>query len=111
GAERVIELLDEKPRVRERPGARALGRARGTVRFDEVTLTYPGAEAPALAAVSLDAAPGETLALVGPSGAGKSTLARLLIRLYDPDEGAVRIDGHDLRDLTLASLRENVAIL
>ncbi len=111
GAERVIELLDEKPRVRERPGARALGRARGTVRFDEVTLTYPGAEAPALAAVSLDVAPGETLALVGPSGAGKSTLARLLIRLYDPDEGAVRIDGHDLRDLTLASLRENVAIL
>jgi ABC-type multidrug transport system fused ATPase/permease subunit len=55
--------------------------------------------------------PGETLALVGPSGAGKSTAAKLMLRFYDPDEGSIRLDGHDLRDLTLRSLRENVAML
>jgi ATP-binding cassette, subfamily B, bacterial len=111
GAERVIELLDEQPRIRDKPDAKRLGRARGVVELDQVSFSYPGAEDRALVDVSLRAAPGETVALVGTSGAGKSTLAKLLLRFYDPDRGAARLDGHDLRDLELVSLRHNMAIL
>ena len=111
GAERVIELLEEKPRVVDRPGAVRLGRARGVVELEGVSFTYPGAATPALRDVTLRADPGQTVALVGPSGSGKTTLAKLLLRFYDPDAGAVRLDGHDLRDLELASLRRNVSIL
>jgi ABC-type multidrug transport system fused ATPase/permease subunit len=111
GAERVVELLDERPRVADGPGARDLTGARGVVELDEVTFRYPGTDTPALDGVSLVAHPGETVALVGASGAGKSTLARMLLRFNDPDRGAVRLDGHDLRDLTLASLRRHVAVL
>jgi ATP-binding cassette subfamily B protein len=111
GAERVIELLDSEPRVRERAGARALDRAHGVLELDAVTYTYPGSERPALDGVSLAVRPGRCVALVGESGAGKSTLAKLALRFADPDAGAVRLDGHDLRDLTLRSLREHVAVL
>jgi len=111
GAERVIELLDEQPRISDKPDAKRLGRARGVVELEQVSFSYPGAEDAALVDVSLRAAPGETVALVGTSGAGKSTLAKLLLRFYDPDTGAVRLDGHDLRDLELVSLRHNMAIL
>jgi ABC-type multidrug transport system fused ATPase/permease subunit len=111
GAERVIELLDEEPEVIDRPGVRRLGRARGALEVDRVGFAYPGASTAALRDVTLRIPPGETVALVGPSGAGKSTLARLLLRFYDPDSGALRIDGHDLRDVTLGSLRDNVSIL
>ncbi|WP_246551494.1 ABC transporter ATP-binding protein [Miltoncostaea oceani] len=111
GAERVIELLDEEPRVADRPGAHVLTGARGVVEIDDVSFTYPGADAPALRNVSLRAEPGETVALVGPSGAGKSTLARMILRLHDPDAGVVRLDGHDVRDVTLASLRDSMAVL
>jgi subfamily B ATP-binding cassette protein MsbA len=111
GAERVIEFLDQDPSVRDEPWARPLYQARGKVEFDSVSFSYPGAEKPVLKDVSFHVSPGEVLALVGPSGSGKSTLARLLLRFYDPDAGSVRLDGHDLRDLTLSSLRENVAAL
>lgn len=111
GAERVIELLDTEPRVRERAGARPLERAHGVLELDAVTYTYPGSERPALDGVSLAVRPGHCVALVGESGAGKSTLAKLALRFADPDAGAVRLDGHDLRDLTLRSLREHVAVL
>jgi ATP-binding cassette, subfamily B, bacterial len=111
GAERVIELLDEQPRIADRPGARRLIRGRGVIELDDVTFTYPGASAPALRGVSLRAEPGQTVALVGPSGSGKTTLAKLLLRFYDPDAGAVRLDGHDLRDIQLSSLRRNASIL
>jgi ABC-type multidrug transport system fused ATPase/permease subunit len=111
GAERVIELLDEEPQVTDSPTARSLGRARGALELDRVDFSYPGAAQPALSGVDLRAAPGETVALVGPSGAGKSTLAKLLLRFYDPASGALRLDGHDLRDLRIASLRENVSLL
>jgi ATP-binding cassette subfamily B protein len=111
GAERVIELLDEQPRIVDRPDARRLIRARGVVELDGVGFTYPGAAGPALRDVTLRAEPGQTVALVGPSGSGKTTLAKLLLRFYDPDTGAVRLDGHDLRDIELTSLRRNAAIL
>jgi ATP-binding cassette, subfamily B, bacterial len=111
GAERIIEFLDEKPSVTEREDARELHGSEGHVEFDGVSFRYPGKEAPALEDVSFSVGPGETLALVGPSGAGKSTAAKLMLRFYDPDEGSIRLDGHDLRDLTLRSLRENVAVL
>jgi ATP-binding cassette, subfamily B, bacterial len=111
GAERVIELLDEQPRIVDSPDARRLGRARGVVELNGVSFAYPGAGRPALRDVTLRAAPGQTVALVGASGSGKTTLAKLLLRFYDPDSGAVLLDGHDLRELELASLRRNAAIL
>ena len=111
GAERIIELLDQRPSVTEREDALELNRARGTVEFDSVSFRFPGAKRPALKDVSFRVQPGETLALVGPSGAGKSTVVKLLLRFYDPGSGNVRIDGYDLRDLTLRSLRERVAVL
>ena len=111
GAERVIELLDTQPRVTDAPGAHPLARVHGRLAVDRVTYTYPGSERPALDHVSLEVAPGRCVALVGASGAGKSTVAKLVLRFADPDEGAVRLDGHDTRDLTLHSLREHVAVL
>jgi ATP-binding cassette, subfamily B, bacterial len=111
GAERVTELLDERPRVVEAPGAESLGRARGAIALERVSFAYPGADRRALDDVTINVAPGETVALVGASGAGKSTIAKLLLRFYDPDSGAVRLDGRDLRALELESVRRNVAIL
>jgi len=111
GAERVIEFLDQKPSVTEQEDTFTLKRARGHVEFDSVRFSYPGNERDALSDVSFEVGPGEVLALVGPSGSGKSTLAKLLLRFYDPHAGAVRLDGHDLRELTLRSLRENVTVL
>jgi ABC-type multidrug transport system fused ATPase/permease subunit len=111
GAERVIELLDEEPRIVDKPGARRIERARGVVELDGVTFTYPEAGEPALRDVTLRAQPGQTVALVGASGSGKTTIAKLLLRFYDPDGGRVRLDGHDLRDVELASLRGNVSLL
>jgi subfamily B ATP-binding cassette protein MsbA len=111
GAERVIEVLDERPRVTDRPGAVELERVHGALELDGVSFTYPGADEAALNEVSLRAAPGETVALVGPSGAGKSTMAKLLLRFYDPDAGSIRLDGRDLRDVTLGSLREQTSML
>lgn len=110
-AERIIELLDQRPQVTDPVTPRPLGRARGGIEFDDVTFRYPEVEAPALSGVSFEVAPGATLALVGASGAGKSTVAKLLLRFYDPDDGAVRLDGLDLRDLALTDLRENVAVV
>ncbi|HWC28301.1 MAG TPA: ATP-binding cassette domain-containing protein, partial [Solirubrobacteraceae bacterium] len=111
GAERVIELLEERPHVVDRPGATALAHVRGRVELRDVTFRYPGAAHAALDGVSLRVEPGEIVALAGPSGAGKSTLARLLLRFDDPVAGSVLIDGRDLRDVTLRSLREHVGLL
>jgi ATP-binding cassette, subfamily B, bacterial len=111
GAERVIEFLDEKPSVEDKPWARALHKARGMVEFDSVSFRYPGVERPALDDVTFRVWPGQRLAFVGPSGSGKSTVAKLLLGFYDPDAGEIRLDGHDIRDLTLRSLRENVTVL
>lgn len=111
GAERVLELLEAEPAVTDRPDAHRLGRARGRLEFDAVCFSYPGAEQPALHEVSFTAEPGQVIALVGTSGAGKSSLVKLALRFYDPTAGAVLLDGRDLRTLTMASVRANVAVL
>jgi ATP-binding cassette, subfamily B, bacterial len=109
GAERIVELLEHEPSVRER--APRVPFRPGAVVFQQVGFRYPAASADALRDVSFRIERGETLALVGASGAGKSTVAKLLLRFYDPDAGAVVVGGRDLRDLRIASLRDNVALL
>ena len=110
---RIYEILDEKPAIVDRPGARPLSAPRGRVEFRNVTFRYPGdadGESPAvLDGFDLVIQPGETVAIVGRTGCGKSTVARLLPRFYDVDGGAVLIDGTDVRDLALASLRSHVS--
>ncbi|MFI9601558.1 ABC transporter ATP-binding protein [Streptomyces sp. NPDC004069] len=110
-AERIAELLDQRPQVHEAPDARRTGRARGEVEFDGVSFRYPDTSRWALSEVSFRVGRGETLALVGASGAGKSTAAKLLLRFYDPDQGTVRLDGTDLRELVLSDVRDNVAVV
>src|SRR5207245_4512381 len=84
---------------------------RGLIEFENVSFHYPRARQHVLTEVTFRVESGETVALVGPSGAGKSTIAKLLLRFYDPDAGEIRLDGHDLRDLQVHALRENVALL
>ena len=108
-AESVFSLIDEA--AEEDKGKEELGRAQGLVEFEDVTFTYPGAERPALNAVSLTVRPGECVALVGPSGSGKTTAANLLPRFYQVDHGVIRVDGHPLQEICLNSLRENIALV
>ncbi len=111
GAERVADLLEQEPDVAERPGAIALpGRARGAIRFENVSFRYSAGEL-VLEEIDLDIAPGSVVALVGPTGVGKTTLAMLIPRFYDPCRGRITLDGHDLRDLTVASLRHQVSLV
>jgi len=109
--ERILDLLDTEPDVRDAPGARDAGRLRGDVELRDVTLRYRDDARPALRGLSLSAPAGATVALVGPSGAGKSTVLSLVPRLWDPDRGTVLVDGVDVRELTLASLRRQVAVV
>jgi ABC-type multidrug transport system fused ATPase/permease subunit len=108
--DKIFELLDEEPDLRDRPGAVELGRIRGEIDFEGVTFAY-GDGAPALADVDLHVPPGQTVALVGATGAGKSTFAKLVARFYDPTAGRVLVDGHDLRDVTMRSLRSQMGIV
>ncbi len=107
-ARRIFEILDTKPAIADRPGAVALPDMRGEVAFEGVTFTYPGAKRPALEDVSFVARPGETVALLGPTGSGKTTLVNLLPRFYDVSAGRILIDGHDVRDIALTSLRAQI---
>jgi subfamily B ATP-binding cassette protein MsbA len=107
--ESVFALIDATPE--EDRGTVELERAKGAIRFESVALTYAGAARPALADVTLDIRPGETLALVGASGSGKSSLIHLLPRFYHPDHGRITLDGHDLEALTLESLRRQVSLV
>jgi ATP-binding cassette subfamily B protein len=109
-AERIFEILDERPDVVDRPGAFDLDDVGGAIDFNHVQFTYAnGAEI--LTDFDAHIAPGETVAIVGRTGSGKSTVARLMTRFYDVTEGAITIDSHDLRDVTLHSLRENVGVV
>jgi ATP-binding cassette, subfamily B, bacterial len=111
-ADRVYEVFDTVPTIVDRPGARELGvgaPVTGRLRFEGVGFTYPGSSEPVLHGVDLELEPGETLALVGVTGSGKTTLTTLMPRLYDVTQGRILLDGVDIRDLRLASLRRVVA--
>jgi subfamily B ATP-binding cassette protein MsbA len=110
-ARRLFAAMDVEPEVRERPGAHRLPRVRGEVRLEAVDFRYGGEGPVALSGVSLAAAPGEMVALVGPSGGGKTTILNLIPRFYDTTAGRVSVDGHDVRDVTLASLRDQIALV
>jgi ATP-binding cassette, subfamily B, bacterial MsbA len=107
---RVFQLLDEQPSVKDQPDAQTIQRAEGRITFDNVSFSYEQDQA-VLHGINLDIVSGEIVALVGPSGAGKSTLFNLIPRFYDPTEGAVRLDGVDLRTITQASLRQQIGIV
>jgi len=111
GFARAMELLDVAPEIIDRPGARDLPAPRGAVRFEQVSFRYGEAGPPVLKDLSFSIAPGEFVALVGPSGVGKSTLAALIPRFYEATSGRVLIDGVDVRDVTLASLRRAVGVV
>ena len=109
GLDRVYELLDLEPEVKDAPDATPLETVEDCVRYDDVHFRYQ-ADRDALGAISFEARVGEITALVGPTGSGKTTLVSLLLRLYEPTAGSITIDGRDLRSLTVASLRQRVAI-
>lgn len=109
GAASVFQLLDADPEPDT--GSRRIGRARGQLRFEDVSFRYPRAEGDALAGIALDIRPGESLALVGASGSGKTTLMALIPRFHTVDAGRILLDGVDIRDLVLADLRANIALV
>ena len=111
GARRLFAALDVQPEVREAADAKALPPGPCAVRFEDVRFAYREEGAPALSGVTLEARPGETVALVGPSGGGKSTLLNLIPRFYDVTGGKVTVDGLDVRQATLASLRDKIALV
>ncbi len=110
GSERIFQLLDTPPAIEDRPGAIALPRLEGRIEFRNVSFAYLPGE-PVLHDINLRIEPGETLAIVGPTGAGKTTIASLVGRLYDVTEGAVLVDGHDVRDVQMASLRSQMGVV
>jgi ATP-binding cassette subfamily B protein len=110
GAERIFEVLDTAPSVPDRTGARTLAKVQGSVFFDQVTFGYDR-DKPVLTDVSLEAKPGQTIALVGPTGAGKTTIINLLSRFYDVDGGSITIDGQDIRQVEQASIRKQLGIV
>jgi ATP-binding cassette, subfamily B, bacterial len=108
---RIFTVLDHPSEVADAPRARPLARASGAIELERVSFSYPGQVRPALDDLSVRIEPGRLVALVGPSGAGKTTLTTLIPRFYDPQEGHVRIDGHDAREVTLESLRRHIGIV
>ena len=110
GVDRVVEILESDTEVQEKPNAVALPAARGHVQIGNVSFGYePGR--PVLRDISLEARPGQTLAIVGSTGAGKTTLVNLIPRFFDPWDGCVRVDGHDVRDVQLRSLRDRITLV
>ena len=110
GGERIFSLLDTDPEIIDKPDALALPVVNGHVRFEDVTFGYDP-EQPVLTEINLEAKPGATIALVGPTGAGKTSIVNLLMRFYDVQEGSITIDGHDLRDVQIRTLRRQVGMV
>ncbi len=110
-AARIFEILDAKSDVTDKPGAKELPDVSGEIKFENVTFRYFGSGEPVLDQVDFTAAPGQTVALLGATGSGKTTIINLLPRFYDPTEGRITIDGHDIRDVTLESLRSQIGIV
>ena len=110
-ADRIFALLDTVPEVQDLPGAVAIGPVRGEIEFDEVTFRYGEVGSPVFQSLSTDFREGQLTALVGPSGAGKTTLVNLVARFYDPVAGRVCVDGRDIREVTMRSLREQIAMV
>ena len=110
GAERIFTILDEKPAVNNKPAAREMPEIKGLVEFDKATHSYEDG-VPVLKNVSFTAQPGQTIAIVGPTGAGKTTIINLIPRFYDVTSGSVKIDGMDVRDVSMKSLREQIGIV
>lgn len=108
---RVFDIMEAEPEPPDRPDALALPNAVGTIDLSHVTFTYPGDESPSLIDISFNIPAGKQVAVMGPSGAGKSTLLYLLMRFYDPEEGIVALDDHNLRDIKLLSLRERITLV
>ncbi len=108
--ERIFEIMDTPSDIQDKPGAKPLPPIQGKVSFEDVTFSYDG-EKTVLKNVSFDVQPGQTIALVGPTGAGKSTVVNLVSRFYDVTGGAVKIDGHDVRDVELHSLRKQMGVM
>ena len=111
GFVRAMELLEEEPDIADPPGVRNIGKVAGAISFRDVSFGYGVGLAPVFSRLSLDIRPGEFVALVGPSGVGKSTLCALIPRFYEVTGGAITIDGTDVRDVTLSSLRRNVGVV
>lgn len=111
GFSRVMEILDVEPDIRDRPGAREVGRLKGAIGFRDVSFRYEDDGPHVLRRLSLDIRPGEFVALVGTSGVGKSTLCSLIPRFYEATSGQVLVDGVDVRDVTLGSLRRNIGVV
>jgi ATP-binding cassette subfamily B protein len=110
-ATRIFEILDAKSDITDKPDAIHIPNVQGSVRFENVTFRYFSGGEPVLANVTFEAKPGETIALLGATGSGKTTIINLLPRFYDPTEGRITIDGHDLRDVTIDSLRSQIGIV
>ncbi|MEK6754163.1 MAG: ABC transporter ATP-binding protein [Chloroflexota bacterium] len=110
-ADRIFEILDAKNDIADKPNAGKLPAVTGNVKFENVTFRYFGGGDPVLSKVSFEAKAGESIALLGATGSGKTSIINLLPRFYDPTEGSITIDGHDLRDVTLESLRSQIGIV
>lgn len=108
--ERIFELMDEIPEIEDKPGVKAVGQIKGAIKAENVWFSYDE-NRPILKEISFEAAPGQTIALVGPSGAGKTTLLNLLPRFYDPLKGSIFLDGINIKEFQLKSLREKIALV
>ena len=111
GYERFLEILSVEPDIKEKPDAVELKDVKGEITFDNVSFRYKDGIEEVFSGISFNVTPGRYVALVGPSGAGKTTLCSLIPRFYEATEGSIRIDGKDIKDVTLKSLRDNIGVV